>query len=225
MLVRTLEPEVMSNEQEVEGYDLSSFEEVNARFVEDLLQQAPVGTDVIDLGCGPAEIPTMLVERSPDVRVVAVDASTQMLDVAHYRVQMCRSPGRIALRHGRVGELPFADGDFDCVMSNSLVHHLPDPAVFFGEAARLCRPGGLVFCRDLYRPSDEATLEALVERYGAADGLIAAQNLRQSLHAALMLDEVQSTLESLGLGGSVEMTSDRHWTWVWRTASPAGPPP
>jgi ubiquinone/menaquinone biosynthesis C-methylase UbiE len=48
--------------------------------------------------------------------------------------------------------LPFADGAFDLVISNSLLHHLADPTAVLDEVARVVRPGGRVLLRDLRRP-------------------------------------------------------------------------
>ena len=44
---------------------------------------------------------------------------------------------------------PFADGEFDFVVVQNVLHHLAQPIRFFPEAARIVRPGGLVLVRDV----------------------------------------------------------------------------
>ena len=82
---------------------------------------------VLDVGTGPAHIPIELCRRRPDVRVTAVDAAAAMLDRAAARVREAGLADRIRLVRADGKRLPFPDGSFDAVMSNSIVHHLPDP--------------------------------------------------------------------------------------------------
>ena len=59
--------------------------------------------------------------------------------------------------------LPFADHSFAGVISNSIVHHIPEPAGVFQEMVRVVEQGGQLFVRDLLRPGDDATLRQLVD--------------------------------------------------------------
>ncbi len=43
--------------------------------------------------------------------------------------------------------LPFADATFDAVVCTDLVEHLPDPAAFYDQAARVLKPGGQLLVR------------------------------------------------------------------------------
>ncbi len=63
--------------------------------------------------------------------------------------------------------MPYGDSQFDLVVSNSLVHHLPNPLSFFQELKRVLKPNGGIFIRDLFRPRDQATMNALVDSIGA----------------------------------------------------------
>jgi hypothetical protein len=97
---------------------------------------------------------------------------------------------------------------------------LDDPATCIATAVRLVRPGGRVFVRDLYRPSDEVEVESIVQSVASGENDFAKQLLRQSLHASLTLMEVQTIARGLGIDPScVQMTSDRHWTWDWTKPS------
>jgi ubiquinone/menaquinone biosynthesis C-methylase UbiE len=66
---------------------------------------------------------------------------------------------RVAVERFRVGlaladarALPFPDGAFDLVISNSLLHHIGDPTPLLDEIARVAGPSGRVLLRDLRRP-------------------------------------------------------------------------
>jgi ubiquinone/menaquinone biosynthesis C-methylase UbiE len=110
--------------------------------------------------------------------------------------------------------LPFNDGAFSVVISNSIVHHIPDPRTVLAEAVRVTAPGGLLFHRDLARPNDESELERLVETYAAGATPYQRKLFADSLRAALTLDEVRDLISDFGFKpDTVQMSSDRHWTW------------
>ncbi len=222
MLPRVLEPEVMDSPEEALAYDTMDHTEVNRLFVDDLLQAArrfDVSLDgiILDVGTGTAQIPVELCSRDPDYRVLGIDLAAAMLDLGQARVDAAGLRDQIQLQQHDAKSLPFDDEQFTCVMSNSIVHHIPEPAVVLEQMWRVLRPGGLIFVRDLMRPGDEATLDHLVETYaGEAEPLQQAM-FRASLHAALTVPEVQQMVARLGCPAeTVQATSDRHWTWAAR---------
>lgn len=213
MLDRVLEPEVMEDRDEAIEYNEMDHGEVNRNFVTDLLAAGPLGTDCLDLGTGTALIPIELCKRDAEVRVMAADASTAMLELARYQLEVNNLITRIQLHRGDAKRLVFEASFFDTVMSNSLVHHLPSHETFLSEALRVLRPNGLLFIRDLCRPESQEQLDDLVETYAANESEHSRQMLRQSLHAALSLTEIRDLAGQVGLAADcVAMTSDRHWT-------------
>jgi ubiquinone/menaquinone biosynthesis C-methylase UbiE len=215
MLGRTLEPELMDDPIEVRLYNDMDHVAVNTRFVEDLIAGGLVGPDVIDLGTGTALIPVILCQRLPQLRVMAVDAAVNMLEVARYNIELDSMLERIQLSLMNASDLNrFQPEMFDTVISNSLIHHLPEPIHAIRNSLRLVKTGGRIFMRDLLRPENEAKVEALVALHAATEPAASQQTLRQSLHAALTLSEVQELLSQCGVAPeSVCQTSDRHWTW------------
>src|SRR5690606_24716978 len=87
----------------------------------------------------------------------------------------------------------------DCVISNSLIHHIADPQTVLSQAIRLVRPGGRLFIRDLMRPETAAEADRLTEQYAGDQSPAARQLLHQSLHAALTLEEIRDLLAACGL--------------------------
>jgi SAM-dependent methyltransferase len=234
----------MDSPAEASDYDAMDHHEVNRVFVEDLLvassnsefriqnsESATPGAnssafcilhsefclDILDLGTGTAQIPIELCRRGPNCRVMAVDAAVSMLELARYNIEAASLIQRIELAQVDAKSSPFGDGMFDVVMSNSIVHHIPEPIAVLREAVRVVKNDGLIFIRDLLRPQTDQQLRHLVETYAAGANDHQRQMFADSLHAALSLDEIRALVGSLGFPpDSVQQTSDRHWTWSAR---------
>lgn len=217
MLPRVLEPEVMDSPAEAAAYDAMDHSEVNRNFVDDLLAQGPLSGELLDLGVGTARIPIEIFRRSAEVRVIGIDLAASMLDVARTNIELAALSHRIFLDCQDSKQLSFEDRRFDVVMSNSIIHHVPDPDRVLTEAARVVAPGGLLFFRDLVRPVDEATMEHLVATCAGKESQHAQQLFRDSLRASLTLEEVHTFVSVLGVTTiSLDATRDRHWTWIAR---------
>jgi ubiquinone/menaquinone biosynthesis C-methylase UbiE len=215
MLDRVLEPEVMDSAAEAHDYDTMDHSHVNAVFVTDLLQLQSDFSTVLDVGTGTAQIPLELCKRQLQARVIAIDMAAHMLEVGRANVQRAGLTERIDLRLCDAKHMPFVDSAFDLVMSNSIVHHIPEPFAVFTEMARVVKPGGLLFVRDLLRPNDAALLRSLVQQYAGDANGHQQQMFADSLHAALTLDEVQAMVTRVGFAAAtVTQSSDRHWTWA-----------
>jgi ubiquinone/menaquinone biosynthesis C-methylase UbiE len=217
MLPRVLEPEVMDSAEEALDYDSMDHSEVNARFVTDLLAAGLPEGPLLDLGTGTAQIPIELCRRVPAARVVATDLARHMLERARRNVEGAGLAARVELRLGDGKRLDWPDGAFAAVMSNSIVHHIPEPSRVFAEALRVARRGGLLFFRDLLRPDDDHAVRWRVDTYAAGATQRQRALFDASLRAALTLDEVRALMQELGLCTEcVQATSDRHWTLTAR---------
>jgi len=217
ILARVLEPEANDSLTEALAYDAIDHSAVNLQFVGDLLDQLPGGGPVLDLGTGTARIPIELHHEQPDVRVVGIDLSAGMLTVAQSNVATAGAGDRIDLRRVDAKRLPFGDESFPVVMSNSFLHHAPEPDVVLCEAWRVLAVGGLMFMRDLVRPRDETALEHLIEAYGAEATECQLRMFADSLRAAITVDEMRDLVGRIGCPvDTVRATSDRHWTWSCR---------
>jgi ubiquinone/menaquinone biosynthesis C-methylase UbiE len=221
-LPRTLEPEVMDTPREASDYDAMDHTEVNARFCSDLLALRPPGR-VLDVGTGTALIPIELCRRAPGIEVHAIDMASSMLAIARRNVARAELGARIHIESGDAKATRWGDLAFDTVISNSLIHHMPDPGRVLREMFRLVRPGGVLFVRDLVRPESAEHVRQLLETYApiqdTGDAALHAMYGRQrglfeaSLHAALDLEEVHALVAPLGVPPeAVRLTSDRHWT-------------
>lgn len=223
MLTRTLEPEVMDSESEAIDYDTMDHSEVNRRFADDFFTLlGPPGTalgplSVLDVGTGTAQIPIEICSRRDDLRITAVDLAAHMLQLGLKNVLRAGLSNQIRLEQIDAKGLPYADASFDAIISNSIVHHIPEPIRVVREMRRVLRSGGWLFSRDLLRPVDAATADHLVAQHSAGADEHQRAMFHASLHAALSLDEVRAILRELKLPESwVNQTSDRHWTIAGR---------
>ncbi|MBL8825983.1 MAG: class I SAM-dependent methyltransferase [Planctomycetaceae bacterium] len=219
-LARVLETEVMDTAAEAADYDAMDHRAVNRVFVDDLL--AIIGPaihagELLDLGTGTALIPIELAGRVAGLKIRAVDLAQHMLVRAAENVARAALQTSIVLEQIDAKGLPYHEGQFAVVMSNSIVHHIPQPSAVIAEAVRVVRPGGWLFFRDLLRPHDREQLQQLVDQYAAGANEHQRQMFADSLHAALTLDEVRAVVGEYGFAPeTVQATSDRHWTWAGR---------
>lgn len=215
MLPRVLEPEVMDTAEEARDYDAMDHAAVNRLFATDFLAVWDGTNPVLDVGTGTAQIPIELCRQSPTPDVTAIDLADHMLAVARVNVERAALAGRIRIEKADAKGFRHPNGHFGAVISNSIIHHIPEPFACFAEMHRVCHTGGLLFVRDLLRPEDEPTLRHLVNTHAAGANDHQRKMFADSLHAALTLDEVRERVGRLGYSpDTVRQTSDRHWTWI-----------
>lgn len=103
------------------------------------------GAVVLDAGAGTGERTVALLEHSQPGKVIALDASAAMLDVARSKIQ----DPRVSFVQGGVRHLPFANDTFDVVVSTWVIEIMDDPRTVVQEFIRVIKPGGMViyaFC-------------------------------------------------------------------------------
>jgi ArsR family transcriptional regulator len=97
-----------------------------------------------DLGCGTGQLTETV---APHVhRVIAVDASPEMLDAARRRVG---DRTNVDIRQGELEALPIRAGELDAAMMSLVLHYSPDPARALAEVARVLQPGGRLLVVDM----------------------------------------------------------------------------
>jgi ubiquinone/menaquinone biosynthesis C-methylase UbiE len=207
----------MDSPEEARDYDAMDHSHVNRLFVADFLAFCPEPETVLDLGTGTAQIPIELCRQRLGVHVVAVDLAEHMLQVGLDNVRRAGLIDRIRLERVDAKSLPYPDGSFPAVISNSIVHHIPWPIQVLAEIVRVLKPGGKLFLRDLVRPESDSALRHLVRLYAEGANDHQQQMFADSLRAALTLEEIRALITSLGFpAATVQQTSDRHWTWATR---------
>jgi len=204
----------MDDPEQALAYARADFTQVNQGFVDRFRAQFPsFGKGrVLDLGCGPADIPIRLAKVLPSIQITAVDASEAMLGLAQRDIHSAGLGANITLVQARLPGLPLRGETFDAVVSNSLLHHLPDPSAFWDEVRRLGRPNARLLIMDLRRPRSARAARELVDAAAAGEPAILRRDFFNSLLAAFTLGEVDRQLGRAGLGHlRARIVSDRHW--------------
>jgi len=218
---RILENEVMDSAAEAEEYDAMDHAEPNAAFVERLAELGARGR-MLDLGTGPGSIPLLVCARIPDCTVLGVDLADSMLAIAEARLLASPFAERVEFRRADVKALPFEDASFDAVFSNTILHHIPEPADMLREARRVLAPGGALLIRDLYRPPSPERAGELVALHAADAGPRQRELFRASLGAALTCAELRILADGCGLAAAeIVLDSDRHMS-LQIAAAPGG---
>ena len=214
VLARTPEPELMDSVDQVSAYAEADFSSSNQWFVDDLLerfQPRPEQGRVIDLGCGPGDICIRIARALGGWRIEGLDAGANMLARARVDVEAADLADRIEFHHARMPETGLEENAYNCVISNSLLHHLPDPMILWRTIPRLAAPGAWIQIMDLDRPDDAESADRLVAEYAGDAPEVLREDFRNSLHAAWRADEVREQLRRARLNLTCRQVSDRHW--------------
>jgi trans-aconitate methyltransferase len=193
---RICEAELMDDLAQAEAYGAADFSSSDRALVEWIAQQFPegLGENLVDLGCGPGNITFLLAEKYPEARVLGLDGALAMLGLAEAR----RVSEQVRFQEVLL-PCPDLEGGHTALISNSLLHHLHDPQGLWQSVRQLGAPGAVVVIHDLRRPSNDAALDELVERYAAEAPPILRRDYSQSLRAAFTLEEVREQLALAGL--------------------------
>jgi ubiquinone/menaquinone biosynthesis C-methylase UbiE len=102
----------------------------------------PPGCEALDVAAGPGTVTRILAERiGRDGRVVAVDVSAAMLEIARAK-PVAANWAAIEWVEGPAAPLPLADSSVDVVICQQGLQFFPDKAGALAEMRRTLRPGG-----------------------------------------------------------------------------------
>lgn len=125
------------------SYDEGFEGKLSKRFYK-LLQnevQLCAGMRVLDVGCGTGALLKGLCGKG-NIDAYGIDVDANMLSVAVRECPAC------SFRQAPGEKIPFADQSFDVLTACMAYHHFPDKEGFAREAARVLRPGGVLYIAD-----------------------------------------------------------------------------
>lgn len=98
---------------------------------------------VLELGGGDGALWLRNADRlPPGWRVTLTDLSEGMVEEAKRRLTPMAD--RVKVLTADAQDIPFHDGEFDVVIANNMLYHVPDIPKALGEMHRVMQPGGLV---------------------------------------------------------------------------------
>ncbi len=209
----------MNDTAQARAYAETDFSEAHDAFVAHFRSRFPEFTrgKVIDLGCGTADVVIRFARALPDIYITGIDGAQAMLDIGLRDVEQNRVHHRIKLYKCLLPHDVLSLGEYDAVISNSLLHHLNDPMMLWDIIIKCSRQGSPVFIMDLTRPDSTDKARELVHIHAGDASPLLQRDFHNSLLAAYREDEIRNQLKKAHLDYfSVEVISDRHLI-VWGT--------
>jgi ubiquinone/menaquinone biosynthesis C-methylase UbiE len=217
---RIPEEELMNSEEQARAYADEDYSGPHDAFISYFQSIFPGFTqgEVLDLGCGPADITIRFAEAFPETVITGLDGAEEMLAIGFNDVKSKGLSDQITLKRCILPDDSLPPHAYDAIISNSLLHHLADPAVIWQTIKRCAKPGASIFVMDLMRPENADEANKLVELYASDAPPILKKDFYNSLLAAYHPGEIEDQLSRSGLQSlNVEIVSDRHLI-VWGIA-------
>ena len=165
-----------------------------------LIAQAELadGQRVLEIGCGTGNVIIRAKRARPGIDAVGSDPDPQILARAQRKAA---GLSEITFEQGYAQRLPYADGEFDRVLSSMMLHHLDDDVkvAAAAEMHRVLRPGGTLHIVDIGGPMT------------AHDGFMARRMLRSPHIAGSLGDAIPRLLRSVGFECNVISSRQSHF--------------
>ena len=173
---------------------------------------APMGT-LLDIGCGPGYLAAEIIRKYPDLDVIGLDISQDMLDLAAQNL----NPGKVKLICGDAAGIPLDESSVDFIVSSLSLHHWEHPAAAFREIFRVLRPGGRFLILDLRRdaPGLVYLFASIINTFAPAE-LKRTRGAQGSLYTAFTTDEVTAFMEPTAFK---QIAVTRGFAWMFATGT------
>lgn len=148
---------------------------------------------VLDIACGTGELERMLLNIHPDLKIVGVDISEKMLDVARLKLP------NLEFVKASASSLPFPDHNFDIVVTVSAFHYFENPGEVLEEIRRILKPKGKLivmdWCRDYLLCK---VLDLFLKIYDPAHKICYSQKQLNNLLTASSFEVIEEKKQKLG---------------------------
>lgn len=134
--------------------DLAPVDEFHIRGREATLELAgrtdiEAGMRVLDVGCGIGGSARHLAAEL-GCHVTGIDLTRDYIETATALAQRTGMANRVEFHHGSATALPFEPDSFDIVWTEHVQMNIADKAAFYGEIARVLKPGGRLLFHDIF---------------------------------------------------------------------------
>jgi ubiquinone/menaquinone biosynthesis C-methylase UbiE len=174
------------------------------------LEPSPRGLTVLDLAAGPGFLSIELCRLLPDAKIIAVDPSKDMLEIAKKNADEAGISGYKA-RQGVAEEIPLAPHSVDVVINQNSLHEWTNPNQGFSEIFRVLKPGGKLFLKDPNRNASKWKNRLFGLLVALLCGREVAKGRAKSYDVAFAFEEVSNLLKAAGFadiggdGGGLEL--------------------
>lgn len=168
----------------------------------------PAKGQVLDISCGTGWPTTEILRRMSDgSRLIAIDASSAMLDVARRKVADLGPLGKKGVffrTESPVPKLSFADDVYDLVVCNLGLDEMPSLEVALRDFARVCKTGGQVRCTLPLAGTFEEFHDLYREVLTKHDKHEALERLERHAARYPTLEHVERCMKTANLDGTIE---------------------
>lgn len=124
------------------------------------LSNVKVTDNVLDVACGPGLVSCAFAAKAH--HVTGIDITHAMIDAAITRQSELKL-NNLSWDIGDVGKLPYAQSEFDIVLSRYAFHHFINPDQVFAEMVRVCKAGGKILLVDVAIPESKQAAYNYIE--------------------------------------------------------------
>lgn len=112
------------------------------------------GSEVaLDLACGTGDITFEIARRLKHGRVVGLDITRSMLEIAERKRRESQT-ANVDFHRADIMQIPFGENSFDCVTGGYALRNVPDVRGALSEIKRVLKPGGRFLSLDFGHPSN-----------------------------------------------------------------------
>ena len=209
-MYREPENELMNTEEQVIAYSSADFSlgEINLiKFISNFLEINNINLSnqdlIVDLGCGPGNISEKLSNMWPEVNVLGIDGSEEMIRKAESR--KFKNKNKFANLSYYCSDIRninsdiFSNQNISILVSNSFIHHVKHIDEFFEFLIKLSSKDTLNFHKDLIRPKDKTTALKLKDKCAEKYNDILTKDYYASLKASYKKFELDAKILEFGL--------------------------
>jgi SAM-dependent methyltransferase len=110
----------------------------------------PAECRILEVGCGPGDLWRENANRIPrEWEITLSDLSPGMLEQA--RTNLSATGRKFLFESADAQAIPYAGGEFDAVIADHMLYHIPDRPKALREIRRVLRPGGRLFASTVGR--------------------------------------------------------------------------
>lgn len=114
-----------------------------------ILEFLPVKTDmkILDLGTGSGYLSFPIAKKYPNISIIGLDIVEKALEANRFKAKEENIRNISFVTYDGI-DFPFADNEFDMVISRYALHHFPDIQKSISEVSRVIKPEGFLFISD-----------------------------------------------------------------------------
>ena len=167
--------------------------------------QQPVPTTILDVACGTGDLAFGAAVRYPAAAVLGLDVAERMIAAANER-RRTPDDGRPRFAVGDLTDTRLPNASMDAVLAGYALRNVPRLDDGLREAARLLRPGGVLYTLDFYRPATRGWRTVFLAYLRTAGALFGWWWHR----APVMYAYIAGSIDAFVDIGAFEAALDRH---------------